>query len=115
MPATGDALLTDSVLVAAIGVVGTTITAAGVVVVALLSRDVNKRRKAVNETVVNFQAAWKERGELLDGMDADMRRLRESLGETKRRAEEAERREKDCQRRLTRVERRLDQLEAADG
>lgn len=96
--------LSNEVSVALVGVVGVVITTAGAVVVALLNRELGKRRSNVNRTMDDFEQAWTRRGELVEGLSADL----DVLGH---RLVAVEQREAECQVRLNDALARIAKLE----
>lgn len=89
--------VSDVVLAAIFGVVGTVVTVLGTIVVAAIGRGVKDRQATVNRTVDDFESAWSRRGQLLDGLGQD-------LDAAHRRIDEGERREQLCQDRLAKLE-----------
>lgn len=97
--------VSDVVLVGLVGFAGVVVTAVGGIVVAALGRDVKQRGRTVAKTVDEFETSWRRRGELLDGLGADLDRAHARI-------DASERREAECQQKLAAMATRVAELEA---
>lgn len=93
--------LSEAATTGVFAVTGIALTTAGVIIVALISRDTRRQGEVVNRATSEFEVAWKQRGDLLDGLEAD-------LAWTVKRLGIVEAREKECRERLTALETAVD-------
>lgn len=89
--------LAESTTTGLLALAGTLFVTVGTVTVAYFARSTRQQSEQAKGTVSEFQEAWQRRGELLDGLEAD---LAWSLGQITLLRE----REQECRERLAALE-----------
>lgn len=67
--------LSDAVAVGLLSLAGTVIVTLGGVIVAMVTKESRRQNRQTEESVTDFEIAWRERGDLIEGYRKDHRAL----------------------------------------